>query len=393
MNKIFIVLFAVSITTVISQSCSNSLASYLEIPNLQTITNETTGLLYCKSLKNSDSCCSATTINGFQKRADELIERLTTLVSKRDISWIQKRNDILKHRETYDRLGIAAERARNTIEAQGNYSRDRDSPSGYAHIAGYIFWRANSVIENITDIQSNFTLYQEKRRECIIEMVKTQAAAWCLACDPYVGSKGLSGGILNFSDELQNRIISSCSEFIDLAFYQDLILSLHYMRAGLSGMIDGLGKIINGDFEGGVETFSLAMNASFSLNPPPDEEKTIRHIWCSPYACPWIFTDLFYNGKINETLLAAGGEIISATRANQIFGRVSIRIKERDNKDAFENIVNRKLSGGGWSPDVDEAGVDVEFSVNPGRVDNYNLSGFRNGLVGFSLTVFAFLFF
>jgi len=98
--------------------------------------------------------------------------------------------------------------------------------------------------------------------------------------------------------------------------------------------------------------------------------------------------------KINEALLAAGGELISGTSPNDVYSdRVSREGEERDNKDAFENIVNRKLQGGGWNPDVDEAGVDVEFSVNPGNVHNNNLSGFRNGLVGFSLAVLAVLFF
>ena len=301
MNKIFIVLFAISITTVVSQSCSNFLASDFGIQTLNSTTNETTGLYYCKSLNNSDSCCHATTINGFQQKADDMIARLTSLVSKRDIFLIQKREEVWKLRGDFDRLGAVAEKVFNTIMAQDLiFGRTLSlSYSGIGLGLSTLAWAMNL---NITGLHSTFPLYQEKRSQCIIELVRTQAAAWCLACDPYAESKGLSGSTLTFSTELQNRIFDSCGEFILLAAEQNVFLMLHYASKGLDGMIEGLEKISNGDFVGGESVFyqALHINASSlgAFDPPSDEEKVAQlPLFCTTLHCSWIFTDLFYNGK------------------------------------------------------------------------------------------------
>jgi len=409
MNKIFIVLFAISITTVVSQSCSNFLASDFGIQTLNSTTNETTGLYYCKSLNNSDSCCHATTINGFQQKADDMIARLTSLVSKRDIFLIQKRNEVWKLRGTLNRLKVASDNALLAITTQGGLSFNISGGSGGSGflgsgnggqafavmiVAAVFSEMAGQITENMTSLQSNFTLYQQKRSECVIELVKTQAAAWCLACDPLAGSKGLSGGLLSLGYELQERIIGSCGEFIVLAAEQSIFLSLYYMSAALNGMANALERIGNGDLDGGVEGFFLAMTASSSLAPPSlDEQKVVElPSYCTKSQCSWIFEKLFYNGKINETLLAAGGELSSDTSGTgDMFTRL---LRERDDEEDVEDvIVGRKLQSGGWNPDVDEAGVNITFSTNPGKVNNNKLSGFRTGLVGFSLAVLAVLFF
>ena len=111
-----------SLVTVMSAptTCNNPLLSTFGFTPLST-PQKVANLVYCKSLINSQSCCSDTVINQFQVQANELTGRLTRIVIARDQFLMTMRMKVVNQLQTsLDRLRSASDKAMRVIKASSH---------------------------------------------------------------------------------------------------------------------------------------------------------------------------------------------------------------------------------------------------------------------------------
>jgi len=384
MNKIFIVLLAITVTTVVGQSCTNFLATKFGFA-VESNPIQSTGLNFCNSFKTTTTCCDSSIINTFQTKTNTLLTELTQLVSGRDTFLIQARKVAYSLRSTFERLKTASAAAVPNLEAAGN-------EAAFVLLMAVGFSEmATQMVDQFTTLQEAFIDYQTDRRDCVMEFVNLQAAAWCLACDPNFSSKGISGGALTISDSIKTKLVEKCVPFILLADSQNVFITLYYTSAIFSGIATAMEQIAGGNTQGGLQSFAMALVASANVTPPSSLTQTPVEVpgFCSENGCDWLFTDVFNQGLLDKDLLAAGG----AFQEEEDQGMRLLREKDhkRDSVEIKRTLRERMLTG--WEPEDDEAGVEVDFQVNPANIDNDDLSSVRAGLISFSLAFLAILFF
>jgi len=382
MKAILSFLFFATISYVSSTICgTNPLLRAFDITVGSNEAKVVQGLNYCKSLKDKEVCCSAETINGFQARSDALIKRLTAAVAKRDVSLIDIRKNTLPSLDGKLRAMKQASLTAITAIGQsmsniGGTTGEGGSSNGgglvdamnimlLAIIQGY-GEMATILTDNLGTLQSNFTDYQEHRASCVVNIVKIQAAAWCLACDPNWIEQGIDvKGALTFSTELTQDLTDSCYDYFAGAASQSMIFGINMISSSLSAMTNAMNKIAKKDPAGSTELFtaiaSSAINGAVDASQIPiDFPKD-----CNRDKCNWISASLFNNGKLDEDSLSRGGALDESDDDTGNGGNTGIdgrRLTGSENK--------RVLSQDGWNPDPDEAGVTVTFEKNPGNVDN-----------------------
>jgi len=393
---------------VIGQACSNYLSRGQEISTLQS-SIQSTGLTYCKSLKTANTCCATDVINGFADKAKALLARLTTSVSNRDKFIIQARKSAFALRGALARIQAATPKATENLQ---NYNPVSDSNSGASGsidldasvllgIANGFGEIASSLSGNLTELVGGFDSFQEKRKECVEQLVNLQTAAWCLACDPTSSSQGLGSDTLTLNSALSEKLVTSCAPFIVLSAGQNAFIAIHFMSGLLNGMAGAMEKMAANDIQGGLNDFVMAlfsMISSGAVSAPSSDDQKASTIpdGCTETSCSWITESLFKHGQINETLLAAGGVIeeSDSTSGGMSFGRLLIGKRHYEDDEVVVKIAERKLQGG-WNPDDDESGIEITFEANPAGIvnDQNSLSSLRNAVVGFSMAVLAVLFF
>jgi len=306
------------------------------------------GLNYCKSLQNNETCCSAATINNFQARTDALLNRLRSSAAQRDESLIYIRDTL-----------IPSLNGELQVMYQASYQAFMKlmmSPPVNFTVMGAVQYYAQ-MARGFTDPQSieimkdNFTSYQASRTACVINIVKIQAAAWCLACDPEFESKGVSEDGIEFSENLVETLTDSCYYFIDRARILSTYFSFNEISPLLPNITAALNKIAAGDMTGGSELVTIAQ-----ATPVVPQDVFYRPVSfpqnCNVFSCQRIATDLFEQGKVDEDALAFGGVIPESTSSRRMLG----------------GKANRVLTQGSWDPDMDEAGVIVTFEDSPQQV-------------------------
>ena len=397
MNKTIFVILALTIASVLGQSCSgNPLRAVFGFTALDS-PKDGSNLNFCKSLKASTTCCDDSVVNDFQKKSDQLIRKLTDRVAARDRFLIKARNSVYSLKPTLERLITAYEKALPNL---GSVDSDNALAVDLLATMSEAFQQLSIYIrDDITNFQANFTQYQKSRSACVVELVKTQAAAWCLACDPNYAAKGLSNSQLSFSTDLQDRILDSCYEFFSLSATQNSVISIYYMREMVNGMANAMQMVADGNFAAATQFLTRLADYVPPISDNNNELPVELPPSCNSNSCPWIFNELFKNSLVNEALLAAGG-IIADPKETTSFdhlreGRDEELPGRNSNKESiYQNFVGRNLqSSSSWNPDSNEAEVEVSFEENPGKVDNNNLSAFRNGVIACALSLFiAFLF-
>jgi len=368
MNKIIIVLLSLVATTVIGQSCSdNPLSDQFDFTLLNNPTT-VSGLNYCKSLKSGDSCCSAETINTFQNRTDELLERLSETVVARDKYLIQIREELYDNRtkvENFIKAFEAAWAIYSEDYENGDLNSDVDdiiSISAFLNETSYSFYKDTEAFI------ANFTEFQKSRSTCFVEMVRSQAASWCLACDPNVEDY-LDGSYLKFASEFQTRVIDACYDYLDLSVSQSLIIFSKFFAPGIENLTLWLENAAQGNEISNEETSNFLYDVFYSSmieeSENPARYPAVEFVCDSSQECDFIFDYIFYQGLLDENLLIVGSW----------YGMARIlRMKENLGSKRLEVsqvLRSRKLQGGsdGWNPDSDEAGVQAEFLVDPANVN------------------------
>jgi len=331
------------------------------------------GINYCKSLQGKETCCDADTINGFQDKADDLLKKLSSAVGKRDQSLIKIRKDVLpslsgKLSSLEDASAKAAAKIQKIMAAGGSGDATTDMMNALVLAMAMVYEQmAKQLTDSLSAIKDDFTDYQKARSTCVVDIVKIQAAAWCLACSPEYTTEGVSASGIEFSDNLIQTLTDSCTAYFTGAVTQSVIFSVDLMASYLSSITSAFKDVANGDEDGATNfmtalTKMAASQAELSSASMPVELPS----GCTADECDWIATTMFKGGVLDETSLTLGGTEKSSGLGNRRLEEVK---------------VNNRMLTNSWDPDTDEAGVTVTFSDNPGGVDNSSGALFK-GMIG-----------
>ena len=395
--------FTILITSQISaQDCDNPLLTTYNFTALSSPEDTTDDFKYCKSL--TQTCCSADTVNGFKEKANDLIARLTESVAKRDIFLVDIRTKVIpKLQNKFQSLKNHAEKAIKTLNKKNNKGEKKTHEKGDTSDTTETTdnTEAIAMIQKFGDMKdqlgnlvpkakSEFAHFQQLRAKCIVKLVKIQAAAWCLACDPDYSSKGITAGSLELSHGLKQSLISSCLKYFTHSEKQNRLLSFSYLSDSLDTLITGLKSIANGTQEDTGDFESAAIDSEFnSMNVTEETQKPVYFpANCTEDSCDWIELALFVAGEIKEDLLAAGGSFYEEDEGSD-------DEEEDDDEETEDDEETRRLLRGrmlqsGWNPDVNEAGIDVQMQINPGGVDNssaWRQGAFVSGLLCLLITL------
>jgi len=382
MKVILAFLLVALISNVTSLACgTNPLLRAFDIVAPSQTPKIAEGIKFCKSLQGKDSCCSAETINGFQDRSDALIKRLTSAVAKRDVALIDIRKNTLPSLD--GKLRAMKQASMNAIIALGQSMGNNAGVGGtsgeggledvfgnimiLAIIQGY-GQMATILTDSLGTLQSNFTDYQAHRAACVVNIVKIQAAAWCLACEPNWAEQGLDvKGALTFSTELTQTLTDSCYNYFAGAASQSMIFGINMISSSLSAMTSAMNKVARNDPKGSVELMTAMASSAISGSIDSSKIPIDFPEDCDRDACSWIAQSLFENGKLHEDSLTMGGSLDSDDSSNSGSGTGS---DTGSGSGTGTDNGKRMLVQDGWNPDPDEAGVTVTFEKNPGNVNN-----------------------
>jgi len=334
------------------------------------------GISYCKSLQGKETCCDADAINGFQDKADDLLKKLSSAVGNRDQSLIKIRKDVLpsltgKLASLKDAANKAAAKIQEITAAGGSGDMETDIMNAIVLAMAMVYSEmAKQLTDSLSVLRDDFTDYQKARSTCVVDIVKIQAAAWCLACDPEYTSKGVSVSGIEFPDNLVQTLTDSCTSYFTGAVTQSMIFSIGLMSDYLSGITAAFKKVANGNANG-AQDFMTALTemavsqASLASDSMPVELPS----GCTEDECDWIATTMFKGGELDVTSLTLGGSEKSS-------GLGTRRLEEELKTQKGRMLTNS------WDPDTDEAGVTVTFSTNPGGVDNSSGVGYKSVIGG-----------
>jgi len=369
------------LSTTQASDCNNPLLTTYGFTSLGS-PQAVSDLKYCKSL--TQSCCSADTINGFKAKADDMIARLTDSVAKRDKFLVETRTKTIpKLQDKFQSLKDKAEKAVKNLQDKikknsGNAASVADTVTA---IQGFGDMK-DSLNSLVPKAKNDFAKFQRFRATCIVKLVKIQAAAWCLACDPDYATKGISAGSLELSNGLKTSLINSCLNYFTHSSKQNSLLSFSYLSDSLDALITGLSALADGTSTDatGFESAATASEDAGSAVTDVTQKPVYLPPDCTESSCDWLESALFVAGKIKEDLLAAGGSFTEAPTT-----RLLQKAKEED-----VSLRGRMLAAG-WSPSDGDSGVEVSMLVNPGGVDNssaWRQGAFMSCLLGLLMVLF-----
>jgi len=394
LQKSLLALLILTIATSVSSTVcgSNPLLSVFEITASFNEAQIVPGINYCKSLQNKETCCSADTINGFQAKADALIKRLTSAVAKRDQSLIDIRKNVIPNLNgKLESMKEASNRAVSKLQASlgdmkgSSNSTDLGTVIMNALVMGMVQAygeMARVLTDNLSAMRNNFTDFQKYRTACVIDIVKIQAAAWCLACDPEFTSKGVTYEGIEFSTNLKQTLTDSCFNYFSGSAMQSMIFSINLIGSSLSSITSAMNKIARGDPNGSTEFMTAIMTSSVSQSSMDESRVPISFPEdCDADECEWIAATLFKGGKLDESSLSMGGEVGDSSSSSSSGSSSGSGFNFGGGRRLAEARPKRVLTEGSWDPDTDEAGVSVTFEDNPGNVDNSS-AGLFKGIIG-----------
>jgi len=250
----------------------------------------------------------------------------------------------------------------------------------------------STVVDGVPNITASFGAYQRSRSTCVVQMIKLQAAAWCLSCDPAYASKGVTSSGVQLSNNLCNRLQSSCYEFVSRSASQSVVLYVKSLSSWLQSMSASLRKIAQNDITGLADLGTISA-AVYNSNTSKNESPVSMPNGCTGIgSCSWICTDLFSQGQVNETLMGLGGQVDGSTSTS-----TSSRLLQEEITEG--SVVKDKLlrkkrvlqADSEWDPDQDEAGIEVSFPEDPASVNTNADFGLIQGSFICLMALFATL--
>jgi len=124
-------------------------------------------------------------------------------------------------------------------------------------------------------------------------MLRTQAAAWCLACNPNYNSLGVVSGELVLSSNLKETLLENCFDYLSYADLQSGVLYYHYLYDYLDDVIEALDAIADGDSDGESKLEAATTASDDAGSDVTDVTKRLVSLpaSCTSKKCDWISDD------------------------------------------------------------------------------------------------------
>jgi len=356
---------------VTAQDCNNPLIDVFGFTDTFS-TPKSQSFNYCKSLKGKSVCCSKKIINKFQKMTDTLVSRLKEMVKERDLYLMNTLEELVPqylslNKKFNDTIGAAFTKVQAT------------NPSEYLKLLSLVNLVAPKALK--FELMRNtfstiLTSFQKARVTCVTRMIRIQAAAWCLACDPNYSTQqgvGATGSVV-LASKICNRIKRGCYDYMEYSNELSLILEANTLLSIYTELVDNLEDIAN---TGTVPDIDLT--SSFSITGDKERPTYIPSTCPEDTYCDWFCTNLLNtnNATINESLVGNGGAPFASDNLYQseFYSRLLLENNStgepdpEDTRFLDENREMRMLSTLTWTTaDDDEAGVTVDFPQDPAGV-------------------------
>jgi len=363
---IFLSLSAVpSLATSGDCSATSALRTLYGLSNSVTTPQTYSDLKYCKSLKNSSVCCTDTDINSFQDKTAALLTNLTSKVATRDTYLKNVQDNVLPGLKTsLASFSSTAGQFATTMAALGGGGFGSNDTSDFTDAIG-VFQNASKVITSLSaNLKTDYTNYQKSRSSCVVEMVKLQSAAFCMACDPSATSKGYNSFGVDFSisDRVCNRLKDSCVSYIAAAGDQNTLIQASYGAAVITSLNTFMQTFSDPNAftdanaattAAKLENFDVSTIFSGIQKPASDLVAPAAPIEdCTSTSCDFVCGDLFYGAMLDQQALVLGGALVDMTSGRRL-------------QQKLTRANNRVLDSGSFDPDADEAGTTVTFEEDP----------------------------
>jgi len=347
-----------------AQDCNNPLIDVFGFTETLT-TPASSSFNYCKSLKGRSVCCKKSTINEFQKKTNELVSDLKEMAKKRDSYFMETLNELKPqylslNKKFNDTISAALTKVQAT------------SPSQYLKLLSIVNLVAPKALkfEQMTDkFRTILVSYQKARQTCITRMIRIQAAAWCLACDPnYSTQQGVgTGGSVTLDSRVCNRVKRGCYEYMYYSGQMSLILEVNVLLNIYTSLVDHLADIAS---TGTVPPIDLT--SSFVFTDDSQRPTFIPSTCVEDSYCDWLCKNLLNpeNATINEALVGNGGSPFASDDLfeNEFYSRLLLEINSTFNESSQHRNL-RMLSTITWTTaDDDEAGVRINFPEDPANL-------------------------
>jgi len=226
----------------------------------------------------------------------------------------------------------------------------------------------DTTTDNLATLKTNFGAFQKARTTCISQLLKLQAAAYCLACDPTYDTKGVTGStpspVVAFSDAVKTRVRNACFPYIKASDEQSALI----LGAIISPKIDDLNTALTGIAAAPAkkDTLKTLIN-DFQIGAiTTSEKKPVQTpASCTDAACDYILTTWFKDGALVQDLIAAGGAIDTTLSTA---GMTKLTTDKND-VTGTRLLEQGRVLQTTWDPTEDEAGVTVSFKDDPAGVN------------------------
>lgn len=358
-------------TISLADDCKNPLLAALGFTALSSPTSGA-GLKFCRSLKNAQTCCSSDTIASIQDKISNLGQRLKDSVVTRDKAISEARDQLLPaFSQSVKKLQDAVNKMASNPQLIG---ADTAILTAITTAFDALGQEANN---GAAGLKKSFGGFQKSRTSCVVEILKLQSAAFCLACDPAYASKGVAAdGSITFSDKVCKRLQSSCFSFVTAAAAQSQLLAIKTMAEMIDKLTTAIAKVAKGDTSGATDM--VGVFSSYSLSETPTAPVQVPDK-CTASDCQWICKNLLVKGKLQETTLVIGGSVTDPTGMTPSGTGGKRLLVEAEEGSVVKSKLgkNRILASNEWDPDQDEAGVTVTFQDDPAGVKPSDTSNGR----------------
>lgn len=320
MQKLFAVFcIALALSTVSAQTCAStaSLRAAYGLSNSMVTAATASGVNYCKSIKSSAVCCTAAQMNNFQTMSDGVVTAFTNSVAAKDVAVAAIGGSNGQSALTTATANLNTAISNLLAPTAGALSADMVAQmTALFQVtinAGLGFDPANltaSLATTFGNISATLTQLQQYRSTCAVELVKTQASAWCLSCDPTAETKGYNAtaNTLTMSNDVCARLQTACYNYIANSNLQNVALQV----GPIANYIQGAANLMSSVTSATAATAFTAFNATSYYTAAPQVQSGSLPSGCtSATNCDWICTSLFQNGNISSANFVGGGTPVS----------------------------------------------------------------------------------
>ncbi len=368
-----------------AQDCNNPL---LQVFNFTKLTAPQAGSSYpyCTNLQNGLSCCSNTTVAGFQTKVNNLIANIQSIAGKRDTYMDELNTEFTNQYQTANiKLQQFSSQVADIVRSHPQVGYPLQSQL-------YLFQIYSSELRRIDGVfTSALRSYQRARVTCFSALVEIQAAMWCLACDATYAAQGVHpDGSLNVSSTVCETIQNSCLSF---ATQGDVFNALYQAEQSYQ-RVRGLTKYLLAYETNGGYLPDYTVENDIYKPQETTEQTVVTPGGCNSNNCTWLCDNLFSAEFImNQTLVAHGAGIIGANDVllqaiglNAMGSMSVLSVEEEEDENEEENSPSNNeemtLQTEEFSPRMNGTNVTNDgksgIVIDGGNVDNILIAAIQS---------------